>query len=215
MADIYVKVLTPATSTDLVALDTLKINLGLPTGPGASDPQLEQAISMNSATIAVECKRVFARERVEETWYWNGCECLQNPRILLTHAPVALSDIESVTTGGALVDPTDYELEEETGRLRYLLGGWLDPTVITYTGGYVLPDESPLPLQQAAIILSRGAYYAAQVAGVAAGGIKQISHKHARVTYFDPIQQAMMAAGGPMMQQAVKSLITNYTRYTV
>jgi hypothetical protein len=215
MADVYVKVLTPAVTTDLVTLDTLKINLGLPTGPGASDPQLEQAISMNSASIAVECKRVFARERVEETWRWDGCECLQNPRIFLTHAPVALSDIESVTTGGNLVDPADYELEEEPGKLRYLLGGWLDPTVVTYTGGYDLPDESPLPLQQAAIILSRGSYYAAQTAAVAAGGIRQISHKHARVTYFDPIQQAQMAAGGPGMQQAVKNLINNYTRYTI
>jgi hypothetical protein len=213
MADVIVVVLDPASTTDLITLDELKINLGLPPGAGTSDIQLEQAIAMNSASLAVRCNRVFAQERVQETWRWDGCECLQNPRIYLTHFPVQASNIESVTTGGSLVDPSNYSLEENTGKLRYLLGGWLDPTVIIYTGGYDLPDDAPLPLKQAASILTRGAYFAGQMASV--GGVRQLSHKHARVSFFDPAQQALAATGGPAMQQAVDSLISHYTRYSI
>jgi hypothetical protein len=213
MADVIVRVLDPASTTDLLSLDELKINLGLSSGISTSDVLLEQAIAMNSASLAVRCNRVFAQERVEETWRWDGCECLQNPRIYLTHFPVQESDIESVMTGGSLVDSSNYSLEANTGKLRYLLGGWLDPTIITYTGGYDLPDDAPLPLKQAASILTRGAYFASLMAGV--GGVKQLSHKHARVSFFDPAQQALAATGGPAMQQAIDSLISHYTRYNI
>jgi hypothetical protein len=215
MADVIVNILDPATSTDLISLDELKINLGLPSGASASDPQLSQAISYNSATLAVLCNRVFAREKVEETWRWEGCECLGNPRIYLTHFPVVEADIESVTTGGSLVDPSDYELEEKSGKLRYLLGGWLDPTVIVYTGGYVLPDDAPPPLKQAASILTRTAYFASKFAALSMGGVRQLSHKHSRVSFFDPAQQVMMASGGPGASQAVNSLISHFTRYNI
>jgi hypothetical protein len=215
MVDITVKILSPAVTTDLITLAELKTSLGLGAGPAFNDPQLEQAILFNSYSLAVRCNRVFASERVEETWEWDGCECLQNPRIFLTHFPVLSTDIESVTTGGTLVDPANYELEENSGKLRYLLGGWLDPTVITYTGGYVLPDNAPPALKQAATILTRGAYYSSLTSSAVAGGMRQISHKHARVTFFDPFQQALMAMGGPGVQQAVESLISHYTRYSV
>jgi hypothetical protein len=216
MADVIVQVTDPAASTDLITLDELKINLGLPSGtPSASDAQLIQAISYNSDLLSVLCNRVFARETVKETWRWDGCECLANPRIYLTHFPVDAADIQSVTTGGSLVDSTDYELESQTGKLRYLLGGWLDPTVIVYTGGYILPDDAPLPLKQAASILTRIAYFASKFAGVAMGGVRQLSHKHSRVSFFDPAQQVMMASGGPGVSQAVNSLISHYTRYNI
>jgi hypothetical protein len=219
MADVIVHVLTPAPTTALITLAELKLSLGLPSGAAASDAQLQQAIDWNSSSLAVRCNRGppcgFAYERVEETWRYDGCECLQNPRIYLTHYPVVPTDIESVTTGGTLVDPANYEIEELTGKLRYLLGGWLDPTVITYSGGYVLPDAAPQPLKQAATLLTRVAYYAAQAASVTLGGVKMLGHKHARVAFFDPAVQLQMAEGGPAMQAAVTSLISHYTRYSI
>ena len=51
------------------------------------------------------------------------------------------SDVESVTNGAPGIWPGGgYELEEHTGKIRVPAA---DPVSITYSGGYLLPDEAP------------------------------------------------------------------------
>ena len=48
---------SPPPRSDLISLDELKIALGLPTGAGTSDAQLEWLIDVDSSTISTLCNR--------------------------------------------------------------------------------------------------------------------------------------------------------------
>jgi len=123
MADVTVKILTPATVFDLMTLDELKQALGISVSTQVSDDQWEWLIESNSATIAELCNRVFAKEEVEESW-----RDLVNRRVFLTHFPVKAADVESVTTNGNL--RLDYELEEASGKLS-IFTDQAEPIVVT------------------------------------------------------------------------------------
>src|SRR3954469_1416321 len=128
MADVTVNILTPADDFSLISLDEMKVALGLPTTANpATDPQLEFLISVNSDMISTMCNRVFAKERVKETW-----RCLSSRRVYLTHWPVSQSGIETVTTNG--VDRLDWELEERSGKLS-IFTDRDEPITVTYSGG--------------------------------------------------------------------------------
>jgi hypothetical protein len=153
---------------------------------------------------------VFARETVEETWRdFTGDEL----RVWLTHYPV--SDIESVSSGDAEVSPEDYEIDLGTGKLRLLTGSWSEPVVVTYTGGYNLPFESPLGLQQATLLVTREGYYAASRGDATT---RMVGHKESRVTYFDPAALARASisgggAGGSPARRSIDNLLKHYTRF--
>ena len=66
MADVWVKVLTPADSYALLTLDEIKAILNLPLTDTAEDAQLQMWIDQYSDVIATMCNRVFAYEAVEE-----------------------------------------------------------------------------------------------------------------------------------------------------
>ena len=87
----------------------------------------------------------------------------------------------------------DYELDAEKGRLTRIAAAWVEPVVVTYTGGYELPMEAPFALQSASLLLTREAYYAS-IRGDAS--IRSVSHKEARVMYFDPNAKSNAAGGG-------------------
>ena len=124
MADVTVKILEPADNFDLITLEELKTLLGLPiTADATSDPQLELLITINSAVIAELTNRVFAKEKVQETW-----RCLGSRRVYLTHYPVKETDIESVTTNGT--DRLDWELEEGSGKLS-IFTDRQEPIIVT------------------------------------------------------------------------------------
>src|SRR5262245_15286504 len=92
MANIFIKILTPATNFQLLTLDELKIALGIATGDASSDPQLTQWIDWYSAYVSQVTNRVFAKEKVRETW-----RCLNScGRLFLSHWPVKEADIETV-----------------------------------------------------------------------------------------------------------------------
>ena len=68
MADVTVKVLEPAESYALLTLDELKVALGIAPADTSQDAQLQLMIDQYSDVIATMCKRVFAKEKVTETW---------------------------------------------------------------------------------------------------------------------------------------------------
>jgi len=216
MADVTVKVLTPAANFDLLTLDEAKLLLGMSKTDTSQDEALTMMISIYSAYVAEICNRTFAKEKVTETWRetYDG-------RLFLTHWPVAEGDIESVSSACVDLFPDEYELEEASGKLSYVgnpcgpeATPWPWPAIVTYTGGFDLPIEAPLPLKQATVILIREEKMRMQQAQVA--GIRQVSHKDSRVAFFDPNMLLIKTAGVKSPgTQAAESLLRQYMRFWV
>jgi hypothetical protein len=219
MADRTIKVITPATSTALLTLDEIKLALGIDPLNTAHDAQLQMLIDTYSDVIAVMCQRTFAKEKVSETWRGDPPP-YENYRVFLSHWPVIDTDIESVyAPSGLLIDPTAYEVETDSGKLTLLgsLGGCADdPIVVTYTGGYELPDEAPPALKAALQLMVQAA--ASQLLRGLNTGIRSISHKDARVMYFDPTATAAKggSAKGPLVGgDTIQALLSAYMRFEV
>lgn len=215
MADVTVIPITPATSFDFLTLEEAKILLGIAPGDTSQDPQLALLISIYSVSVAEMCNRTFAREKVYETW-----REIDNGRVFLTHYPVTLDDIESVSAGGGGYANDQYELEPASGKLSNVLPyaaastRWVQSVDVTYTGGFNLPDEAPLPLKHATAILIREERINNQTAQVA--GIRQLSHKESRVSFFDPNALLAKSVGSksPGMRSA-QALLQQYMRLWV
>ena len=207
MADVTVKILEEAIDFKLMSVDECKLALGV-TG-GTNDEQLDWLIRVNSSTISVLCNRVFAKEKVRETW-----RCLQPRRVYLTHWPVREDDIDSVKCNG--VDNVDWELEEGSGKLS-IFSGRTEPIVVEYTGGYDLPQEAPFALKQACALLV-GASRAEQ-SQAAVTGIRMIAHKESRVMFHSPNQSSggggVGAGGNSGARTAAESILNHFIRHWV
>lgn len=215
MADITVKVIEEATSRDLATLAEMKVMLGIPASNTTEDALLSVWITQYSDVIAVMCNRVFAKEKVEETWRGDLPPYdTQNGRVFLTHYPVKDNDIESVTApDGSPIN--GYEIENRSGKLQ-LFTRWSEPIRITYTGGYILPDEAPPALKQALAIMVS----AARVAQTRelTSGMRSISHRESRVQFFDAnAAMAKQGGSGPlsMAGETVSALLYHYIRFHV
>jgi hypothetical protein len=207
MADVTVKILEPATNFDLISLEELKTALGMPTDAGATDPQLEWLIDANSSIISTMCNRVFAKEKVKETW-----RCLGSRRVYLTHWPVKEADIESVTTNGT--DRLDYELEEASGKLS-IFTDRQEPIIVTYTGGYVCPDEVPDALKQATAMMVTTSR--SEQAAAALTGVRMISHKESRVMFHTPTSGGSTggSSSASSNNKAIEALLYHYVRHWI
>jgi hypothetical protein len=216
MADITIKVLVEATTIDLLTLAELKTMLGISTTDTSEDAQLAMWITQFSDMVATMCNRVFAKEKVEETWRGDLPPYdTQNGRVFLTHYPVADTDIESVSApDGTPIDSSGYEIENRAGKLQFFNTSWSEPIRITYSGGYDLPAEAPPALKHAVVMLIREERIRTMQAQTA--GIRQISHKEARVSFFDPNAVLLRSIGmkSPTLQ-AVESLLAHYMRFQV
>jgi hypothetical protein len=208
MADRTEKILTPAQNFDFLTLDEAKTMLGISTSTPTDDEQLQMMISTESAVIARICNRTFAYEEVEESW-----RDLASRRVFLSHWPVNEADIESVTVNGSALDSTGWDLEPASGKLSNYNGWSGEPITVNYWGGYVLPDDAPLPLKQATIALVREQRILMRQAQVA--GIRQLSHKEARVTFFDPNELLMKTGTSAQAQQQIYNLLYHYIRIEV
>ncbi|KYK50063.1 hypothetical protein A1D31_22385 [Bradyrhizobium liaoningense] len=213
MADIWVKVLQPAESYNLLTLAEAKTILGISATDTSEDAQLELWITHYSDVVATMCNRVFAKEKVAETWRGDTMpfDC---PRLFLTHYPVKDDDIESVESPrNSLVAPTSYEIENRSGKLR-INGVWNEPVTVTYTGGYKLPEEAPPALKQATGLLIQGARE--EMTTSAMSGIKSISHRESRVQFMDT-NQSSKGASSPLAQagDTVNALLYKYMRFYV
>jgi hypothetical protein len=215
MAAVDYNATVEATTHDLLTLDECKTLLGMSLTDTTHDQQLTLQISIYSQTVARMCNRIFAKETGVEAWREDG----GSGRLFLTHFPVKAADITEVTAAGTILDPSVYTLEERSGKLANrgtadpVAIPWPVPVYVTYTGGYNLPTEAPYPLKQATVVLimeARMRMVQAQVAG-----IRQVSHREARVTFFDPNAVLLRLGGKSPSMQAVESLLRQYTRFWV
>jgi hypothetical protein len=236
MADRTITVLTRATQLDLLTLDECKLLMGLSLTDTSGDAQLELFTDINSATIARLCNRMFAREQVIEEWrelgsqlnypgyyftdppigYYSGISRSDAHRLFLSHWPVHPGDIESVESPqGTVLDPSTYEVEEDSGKLEYWGGALHEPVIVTYWGGYNLPDETPPPLKQACALLNVQSKLLASLGMLA--GVRLLSHKSARVAFYDPLKilEAAMGGKGSPTSMAVMNLLNHYIRLEV
>ena len=212
MADIWVKVLVPADSYALLTLDEAKLILGITPSDTTEDAQLQLWIDQYSDVVATMCNRVFAKEKVAETWRGDSMpfDC---PRLFLTHYPVADADIESVESpDGSTIDSAVYDVENGSGKLR-LNGAWSEPITVTYTGGYDLPDEAPQALKTATGLLIQAARI--EMTRNKTSGVKSISHRESRVMFFDVQQMTGKSGAGPLAGAAdtVNALLYKYMRF--
>lgn len=208
----FLRVITPAQDTSLITTYEARLGLGL---SASSDENLEDLIEMlvdwSSGEIATLCNRVFGKETVTEVF--SGIE--SSSCIFLSRWPV--TNIDSIDEDGdEIFSGDDFNLESESGKLYRLATGWTGPLTVTYTGGYNLPLESPKALRQAAMLMSREAYFAATRGDAT---IRMIGHKDARVIYFDP-NAALKAvggggAGGSPARRAVGDLLKHFMRFPV
>jgi len=222
MADVTIlDVSVPAASTDLITLTECKIGLGLSltTVDPVLDQQLAFLITMQSAVVAGMCNALiggvgdptFAKETLTESWREIQTWDLGH-RVLLTHWPVKQNDITSVTVNGTPLDPGAWELEEKSGKLSYY-NGYNEPVVISYTGGYDLPDEAPMALKQACITLIRDQRRQILLSNLE--GIRSLSHKSARVQFYDPTKLMAMGVGASASEKAASSLLRPFMRYWI
>jgi hypothetical protein len=236
MADRIVTVLTKATDWDLLTLDEAKLLMGLSLVDTSGDAQLELFTDINSATIARLCNRTFAREEVREEWrelgsqlrypgyyfpdppigYYSGVATSDAHRLFLSHWPVHPEDIEAVESpAGNVLDPSTYEIEEDSGKLETFNGVFQEPVVVTYWGGYRLPEETPPPLKQACALLNVQSKLLSSLGLLA--GMRLLSHKSARVAFHDPLKllEAAMGGKGSATSLAVMNLLNHYSRFEV
>jgi hypothetical protein len=212
MADVTIKVITPADSFALMSLDEVKGAFGIPLTDTTRDAQLQMLIDQYSDLIATMCDRTFAKEKVAETWRGDPPP-YENYRIFLSHWPVADGGIETVAgLDGTVIDPANYELEGKSGKLS-LYSGFIEPLVVTYTGGYDLPDETPPALKAALQLMIQVA--AATLARGLTTGVRSISHKESRVMYFDPNAANKSGKGPTIGSSTIESLLSAYMRFQV
>lgn len=214
MADITIDVLEPAVgypeeSMSFLSLKDAKLLLSLPAGEDPGDEQLKLQIAIASATIMNVCNRMFARQKVAESW-----RDLGSRRLFLTQWPVRREDIESVRAGNRELGRGAYELEERSGKLSNF-AGWVEPVVVTYSGGFDLPEGADLALKQATQMLVRQAR--AEATRESIEGIRSISHKESRVMFFDPSSTASKATttGTLTSVPAADQLLRAFMRFWV
>jgi hypothetical protein len=215
MARYWEDIITPATMHDLITLDEAKIMLGISPADTSQDVQLAMMITQNSLLIAELCNRgprgdnhTFGKETLIETVTKIG----EDQDVWLSHYPIDPIDITSINANGVAV--TDYRLDPRTGKVSLVNGGiWAEPVVVEYSGGFNLPDDAPEPLKPICAAFIREERVKNQQAAVA--GIRMVSHRDARVMFFDPnavvIAQSKGGGGSPALQAAQK-LLMKYTR---
>jgi len=156
-------VTTRAESYDLTTLADLKAELGI--SGSSADARLAAVITQASDAISRWCHRVFAMEIVQETLRPGRLD----DELILTRFP--LVDV-TVTVGGEEIDATTYEVDVARGILHRLGGsdsvgcwpsGIVDPIVVDYSAGYVLPgnEDADLPpaLERASRELARAYWF--------------------------------------------------------
>lgn len=226
MSEPLTNVITPAESDaiGLISLADLKILLKIPESDVSNDAQWQMVINQNSAILANKANReTFAREKVSERWMCVGPVCCPDGacKIWLTRAPVKLADIEILESpAGYPVDKGSILLEEKTGKIIFP-AGCSGEILITYTGGYALPEEAPLDLQRAAGMMAQEFQTQAAQAATGGSGVRMLAHKESRIMYFSPKDMAggngasSASAGASLSENAINNLLKPYTRYWI
>ena len=139
-----VTVASPASDTALTTLARVKLELDITVS--TYDAILQDKIDEASDDIEASLGFRVARETAVET-FWHEQYDVNPPVLLLDRTPVA--SIASVVVDDIALDASRYRLDPKTGELFALNSqGWPwvwlfhKSVVVTYDGGYILPDES-------------------------------------------------------------------------
>lgn len=150
-----ITVTTAANNTNLVDIAVVRDLLGI---PGTDqDKALEGFVARASDVIARHCRRVFAKETIEETFRPDQCVA----ELILSRYPVV--SVTSISENGTALSADEYEVDKDKGLITRLHGPrpcyWSTwKTAVTYDAGYELPAKAPHALQQACLQLVK-AYY--------------------------------------------------------
>ncbi len=152
-----ITVTTAADTYSLISETAARAALDVPTG---DDALIDAIIKRASDVIARHCRRVFAKETIEETFRPDQC----HGELILSRYPVV--SITSISENGNALVADDYELDKDKGFITRLHGSrpcyWSTwKTVVTYVAGYELPAKAPPALAQACIQLVKSYYVGA------------------------------------------------------
>jgi hypothetical protein len=131
----------------LTTPETLKARLKIDPADTTDDAQLTRFLKHVSARFEQECNRKFARlENAADQFPANTSDLVVNryPLESVTGFELKISE----ATGWTALDGVDYLLRPGgVIRLRRALGAECQLLRVTYTGGYVLPGDTPTPEQ--------------------------------------------------------------------
>ena len=193
---------TDPAAVDLISLDDLKLALGITTD--TDDEALQAAITFQSRIIAEYCDRRLAFAEAMETFTFDRNETMLT-RQALTLSLYPVAQIFEVSSAGATA--ADYDFDPVSGRL-WTEGCWSDVIAVTYSGGYMLPDEAPARLQKAVIL----AVNEGRTSGARDTTIREVQHGDTRVSYFTP---TLAAASSGFLSAPIVELIKPYRKLHV
>lgn len=159
---------------DLISLDDLKLALGIE--GDSEDEALQAAITFQSRIITEYCHRRLAFAEALETFTFDHNEImLMRQALTLSLYPVV--EVFEVSTAGATA--ADYDFDPASGRL-WTEGCWAGTVVVSYSGGYDLPEQAPARLQKAVILgVNEG-----RTSGARDPSIREVQHGDTRISYF-------------------------------
>jgi hypothetical protein len=174
------------------------------------DATLAQRVTAQSRLIANLCDRAFVRQTVTESFridYW------ESPRKELKLDQWPVQEIISITENDTVIDPSEYEFNNESGVVWTVSWGWWGfcqgLTVVNYVSGYNLPDDAPYPLQLAATELIRAGHFTSARDPT----IRSTSHGDSSVTFGDYYNRFGITSGGATaLPPNVAGLIEPYKR---
>ena len=210
-----IQVTVPPLSTQLTTLQAVQDDLGV-----EYEPRLLGLINQASAACCGFCGRSFARATWAETF--NGSA---SP-LILSRLPVV--SVASIQCNGIALDPAGCEVDAEAALIRHQDGRWSDPgcfglwddrmawsplrTVVTYTAGYLLPNDPgrnlPDDVERACLEMVKALWFSSG-SGARDPGVRSNTTEGIGTTqYRDPIPGAF---GLPSMAM---DMLTPYRRLT-
>jgi hypothetical protein len=155
MGQSIVTVTVPATSYDLIDMDTVKEELDITTT--TNDSRLQRWIAEESARVSSYCDRVFQMETLSEVIRLPYAAGTFSSGAALQLARWPIISVTSVTEGTSLLATTAYEVKNETGQIFRISGtsrsNWaVQPVTVVYTAGYA---TIPADVSQACLALMK------------------------------------------------------------
>ena len=154
------RVITKATDSSLITLDELKEVLGIPPANTTKDAALQGTIDAVSTGICNYCDRQFVvqvyRDRFRFPCVWTYGQPLRARQFPIETDGTG-DALLTVTVDGNVLDPAEYDLDIDNGRI-YPIGGWgATAIVLDYTAGF---DPIPADVKSAASLWAVGDWMA-------------------------------------------------------
>jgi hypothetical protein len=201
---------TASAGPDLISLSDLKFALGIT--DNSEDAQLKAAITFQSEIIAEYLDRRLGRAEALETFTFDWGEMFQHYQVpalrgqALTLSLYPVFQVHEVSHMGAT--DTDFDFDPISGRLwigpTWTVGStWPEKVIVTYSGGYDLPEDPLLPKRlQRAVIECVNSVRNNQSFGLRDPSIREVQHGDTRVSY---VSQSF--AAGTTAQHLTPSVI--------